>query len=259
MRVKARRAERKQLVHKAAIKNALIAEVVNREERTHARIGRIFGSVLQFEKRRGHGGLPVVQMQHIRHKADARQHLQNGLGKIGEALALCGIEAAVNIIPAEVIFVIDKVVGYSAVHKLFYAAILAAPPEAQDEIAHMMALRLVFFLNGFVKRQHDACVRTIPAELCGKRARHIRKAAGFHERQAFACRKKYLQFGFAFCFAHKHSFLCAPCSAPAGDPVAPEAWPAVQITLPLRTMIGKLSYPARRRLFFTVTPLSRMT
>ena len=147
---------------------------------------------MQLEERRNHSRLPVVEVQHIRHEADARQHLENGLAEIGKALALGGIEVAIDVIPAEVIFIIDEIIGHARVHKPFHTAVLAAPAEAHDEIAHMLALRPVFLLDGLVKRQHDARVRAIPAKLRRQRARHVRKAAGLYERKAFARRKKHL-------------------------------------------------------------------
>ena len=150
-------------------------------------------AVLYIEHGRDQAGLPVVAMQHIRHKVNQRQAFEHRTAEIGEPLALVRA-IAIDIVAAEILLVVDEVEGNPVVDELFNAHVLPAPAEVDVEKQHMFHLLAPFGFDGGVHGQHHAHVYPLIAQALGQRAHHVRQTAGLDKRYAFARGKQNLHW-----------------------------------------------------------------
>ncbi len=113
---------------------------------------------MRFQYHRNHAGLPVIEMQQVRFKIHLRsQCLQDSPLEKGKAL---NIEAVVyvEIIMAEVEFVIDQIDGKPVQVKAEEAAVHSAPAQFNHGPAHKGEIFkiVVFYLT--IKRKHNTYV-----------------------------------------------------------------------------------------------------
>ena len=131
-------------------------------------------TVVQVQEHRHQRGLPVVGVDHIRHKIGIEQHLQNGPAEEGEAFAV--VIEAIQTAAAEVVFVVQKIEGHTIPLAGEQAAILAAPAHRHAEVGHVG--QLVTELQIAVQRHDHPAIHAVFHKCLGQAARHIAQTAG---------------------------------------------------------------------------------
>ena len=154
---------------------------MNREQRAQAALRRV--AVLRFEEHRQHGGVPVVAVQHVGIKVQARDRLGHGAGEERVLLAL-GHAAAIDLV-AVIALVVHEIDDHAVDHELFDADILMPPAEVNVEIRHVLDAPAELLLDDPVIRRDDARVHTEIREIFRQRAYHVGEAAGLGQRRAF--------------------------------------------------------------------------
>ena len=167
---------------------ALVLQIVDGVDRLHV-LEQLQLLVLQLVQHRDQAGLPVVAVQHVRDEVDLCQGLHDRAAEEREALALVAAHA-VDVVPAEVLLVIDEIVGDAGVLQALDAHVLPPPAEVDVEVQHMLHLRTPLRADGLVQGQYDAHVLAGLVDLPGKRPDHVRQAAGLYERHAFGTSEK---------------------------------------------------------------------
>ena len=169
---------------------ALIGDVVDGEHRLDT-VELVQMAVVQVQIDRGQCGLPVVAVDDVRLKVGVEQHLQNGTGKEGKALAI--IVEAVQAAALEVILVVDKVVGHTVPVRLEQAAVLAAPAHRNAEVGDI--LQLVLELQIAVQRHDHAAVNSVMDKRFRQSTGNVRQTAGFSKGRSLAgCVKNFHWF-----------------------------------------------------------------
>ena len=91
-------------------------------------------------------------MENVRHEADVREHVKYRLTKISVAFTV--IIASVQRWAGEIIFVVDKIIGYTVFDIRPHTAVKRSPPKRDREFGAQGHFVLVFFGNGTVHRQN---------------------------------------------------------------------------------------------------------
>ena len=174
------RVDAEQVLHEFERELALIGDVVDRQQRLHARLHP--AGVLRFHQHRQHGRVPVVAVQDLGRKVQPWQRLQDRAGEKRILLAL-GLAAAINAV-AEIKLVVHKVDDDAVEQQPLDADVLVPPAEVDIKIRQMRDLRCVLFLDHAVVRRDDACVKAERGQTFRQRADNICKAAGLGQRRA---------------------------------------------------------------------------
>ena len=119
--------------------DALILEIVDGEHGLDARIVRLCG-VLRLEQRRNQPRLPVVEMQHLRHKVDVREAFKHRAAKERKPQSF-GYAVAIDLRYAKVRHVVHKVVGNPVVLHAFDTAIERFPAKEHVKRANLLHAR----------------------------------------------------------------------------------------------------------------------
>ena len=114
-------------------------------------------------------------------------------GRLGEEAELFDVpqQVAVGLVAAEVVLVVDEVVG-DALHPAGHDAHIDAAQTAQLHLkaVHVLELAAVFFGDAGIVGQDDAHVVTAFVERLGQRAGHVGQSTRLDERHAFRCDKQ---------------------------------------------------------------------
>ena len=159
---------------------ALIGDVVDGEDGLDP-VELVQMTVVQIQVNGHQRGLPVVAVDDVRGEVDVEQGLQHGAGEEGEALTV--IVEAVQTAAAEVILVVEEVVGHAVHFGLEQAAVLAAPAHRHRVVGDVF--QPVTHLQVAVQRHDDAGVHAVLDQSLGQRACNISQTAGFRKGSCF--------------------------------------------------------------------------
>ena len=174
------RVDAEQVLYKFKRELALIGDVVDGQQRLHARLHS--AGVLRFHQHGQHGCVPVVAVQDLGRKVQPWQRLQDRAGEKRILLAL-GLAAAIDAV-AEIKLVVHKVDDDAVEQQPLDADVLVPPAEVDIKIRQMRDLRCVLFLDHAVVRRDDACVKAQRGQTFWQRADNIRETAGLGQRRA---------------------------------------------------------------------------
>ena len=110
-----------------------------------------------------HGGMPVVAVENVAHKAvrQVLQGLADGFGEECEALAI--VKKAIRIVALKIVLVVYKEIGDAVVHQALKAAVLVAPAQGHVKVGDMFHLAEVGAIDRGVFGHHhdDFCSRCL--------------------------------------------------------------------------------------------------
>ena len=162
---------------------ALILDVVDGKYGLDVLIERA-GGEHQVVVYRHERGLPVVAVDDVRLPVQIGQHLEHGLGVIGEAL--CVVILAVDLAAGEVILVVDEVEGDAVRFIAEDAAVLVAPAQTDIGVFEVIELLAPFLPDRGIQRAEHTHIVPLGGKRLGQRACDVAQAAGLDERGAFA-------------------------------------------------------------------------
>ena len=178
-------AQAQNILHFFDAEDALVLQVVNGEHAAHGRIeGQVL--VLNFQQRGHHAALPVVGVQHVGVEVNQRQHVEHRAAEKAVALVLIPAQA-VDVGTAKVVLVVQEVEDYAVLFEHLHAAVLPAPAQLDVKMQQVLHLLLILLGNGRVHGQHHTHVMSLFGQHRRQRAYHVRQAARFDKRDAFAC------------------------------------------------------------------------
>ena len=189
------RIDAEQILHEFEGELALIGDVVDGQQRLHARLHS--AGVLRFHQHGQHGRVPVVAVQDLGRKVQPGQRLQDRAGEKRILLAL-GLAAEVDAV-AEIKLVVHKVDDDTVEQQPLDADVLVPPAKVDIKIRQVRDLGCVFFLDHAVVRRDDACVKAERGQTFRQCADDVRKAAGLGQRRALGgCQQHAGQVAAAF-------------------------------------------------------------
>ena len=159
---------------------ALIGDVVDGEDGLDP-VELVQMTVVQIQVNGHQRGLPVVAVDDVRGEVDVEQGLQHGAGEEGEALTV--IVETVQTTAAEVILVVQEVVGHAVHFGLEQAAVLAAPAHRHRVVGDVF--QPVTHLQVAVQRHDNAGIHAVLDQSLGQRACNIGQTAGFRKGSCF--------------------------------------------------------------------------
>ena len=86
---------------------------------------------------------------------------------------------------AEIIFVINEIIGHTIRNQTFDTNVLTSPAKMDPEINEMCGFSAVLLLNDTVEWNHDAHIQPQCGQIARKRSDDVGQAARFGERRAF--------------------------------------------------------------------------
>ena len=181
------RVDAEQVLHEFERELALIGDVVDRQQRLHARLHP--AGVLRFHQHGQHGRVPVVAVQDLGREVEPWQRLQDRAGEKRILLAL-GLAAEVNAV-AEIKLVVHEVDDDAVEQQPLDADVLMPPAEIDIKIRQVRDLGCVFFLDHAVVRRDDACVKAERGQTFRQCADDVCKAAGLGQRCALGGRQQH--------------------------------------------------------------------
>ena len=186
-------AQTQHILHFLDAENALILQVVDGVHGAHVGVeGQML--VLDLQKGGHHAALPVVGMDDVRLEIQQGQGVEGGTAEEAIALVLVATQT-VHVGTAEVVLVVQEVVGHAVLFQLLNAAVLAAPAQLHVEVEHELHIGLILLVDGGVHGQDDANIMALLAEHGSQRADHVRQTAGLDKGYAFAGSKENLHEG----------------------------------------------------------------
>jgi len=189
------RVDAEQVLYKFKGELALIGDVVDGQQRLHARLHP--AGVLRFHQHGQHGRVPVVAVQDLGREVQPGQRLQDRAGEKRVLLAL-GLAAAIDAV-AEIKLVVHEVNDDAVEQQPLDADVLVPPAEVDIKIRQVRDLRCVLFLDHAVVRRDDARVEAERGQTFRQRADNVRKAAGLGQRRALGgCQQHAGQVAAAF-------------------------------------------------------------
>lgn len=176
-------------LHRRDVPYPLETQVVDRHDGADAAVEGIVPEHLVQEDG-NQPRLPVVAVDDVGTEAHGRQDRK---GRLGEEAELFDVpqQIAVGLVAAEVVLVVDEVVG-DALHPAGHDAHVDAAQAAQLHLkaVHVLELAAVFFGDAGIVGQDDAHVVTAFVERLGQRAGHVGQSTRLDERHAFRCDKQ---------------------------------------------------------------------
>ena len=128
--------------------------------------------------------LPVVAVDDVRLPVEVGQHLQHGLGEVGEAFRV--VILAVDLAAGKVILVVDEIEGYAVRLIAEHAAVLVAPAQTDVSVFQVKELFAPFLPNRGVQWAEHTHVMPFCGQRLGQRTGHIAQTTGFDKWGAFA-------------------------------------------------------------------------
>ena len=125
---------------------------------------------------RDHGSLPVVGVNDVRLEVDTADHFQHCTAV--EYKPLTVIIEAVDAVSAEVVLIVDKIIGHTLVNAGENAAVLLPPGNVHGNIGQKGQRSTHFRRNALVQGDHDQTVMSLFHNSGGQRAGNIRQTAG---------------------------------------------------------------------------------
>ena len=156
---------------------------------------------------RNQTGLPVMTMNHIRLKTDYRKSGKNRFGKICISLYFPDGRITVNLGPAKIVFIINKVIMNTVHFRLQDSHINPFPVEIHVEMIDILHLILHFLLHTGVLRNDNPDIKILLVNAFRQRTHNICQTACLYKRNTFRRCKKNL-------------FHCKP-SMISGQPLCP--------------------------------------
>ena len=105
--------------------------------------------------------LPVMAVNDIRPEADNRQHGKHCLGEKRIPLNLPSLVVAVNLIAAEIMLIVNKVIMYALFLCLQDAHISTCPVKIQVKVSHIFHFILHFLLHAGILGNNDPHVKVL--------------------------------------------------------------------------------------------------
>ena len=152
---------------------ALVLDIMDGEHRLNAAVF-VQMPVVKVQIHRHQRRLPVVGVQHVRHKIGVKQHFQNSPAEKRKPLAI--VVKAVQAAALKIIFVVEKIERHAVALGGKQAAVLAAPAHRHAEAGHIFQLIPVFQIA--VERQHHPAVHPVSHKGLGQASGNVAKAAG---------------------------------------------------------------------------------
>ena len=165
-------------------KDALILQIMDRIHSADIMIERV-SIVLDTKQSRDHAALPVMRMQNFGLESQTRQHFETSSAEESKTLVFVTAHA-IDIVPSEIILIINEIIGNTILLKSFYSAILATPAQLYIEVKNMVHLRAVFLRNGTVLGHHHTHIMSLGCQHGRQCADYVGQTAGFDEWYAFA-------------------------------------------------------------------------
>ena len=162
---------------------ALILDVVDGEHGLDVLIERT-GGEHQVVVDRHERALPVVAVDDVGLPLQIGQHLEHGLGEVGEAL--CVVILAVDLAAGEVILVVDEVEGHAIRFIAENAAVLVAPAQTDISVLEVVEFLAPILPDRGIQRAEHAHVMPLCGERLGQRAGNVAQTTGLDERSTFA-------------------------------------------------------------------------
>ena len=130
-------------------------------------------------------GVPVVTMDNVGDKAQKRQHFKDGSGEESKSFSV--VVVAVDTLSFEVVFVVDKVIGYAVIFLFEDTAILSSPTERHVGIAHVFHSVVEVCRDIRIKGQDYTGFNSVRHKGFWKSAGNVAQTTAFNVGERFAC------------------------------------------------------------------------